>query len=118
APPMETIVADGRCGLHRCLYVTRFDETPLLLGVMRPHAREAIGLQLDPDLELIGLGLVHAALDLLHTGQDPQQVLHVMADLVGDYIGLGELAALTSDIAAAKARFEVVEERGIEIDLL
>ena len=116
--PLKAIVADGRRGLHRGLYVTGFDETPLLLGVMGPHARQAIGLQLDPDLELIGLGLIHAALDLLHTGQDAEQVLHVVADLVGDYIGLGELAALTSDITAVKAQFEVPEERGIEIDLL
>jgi hypothetical protein len=49
-----------------------------------------VGLQLDPDLELIALGLVHAALQLLNPGQDPQQVLHVVADLVRDHVGLGE----------------------------
>jgi hypothetical protein len=70
ASPLKAIIADGRRGLHRCLYITGFDETPPLLGVIGPHTRQAIGLQLDPDLELIGLGLVHAALGLLHTGQD------------------------------------------------
>ena len=70
--PLKSIIADGRRSLHRRLYVTGLDETPLLLGVMGPHTRQAIGLQLDPDLKLIGLSLVHPALGLLHTGQDAE----------------------------------------------
>ena len=33
---------------------------------------------------------------LLHPRQDAEQVLHVMADLVGDHIGLRELAGLAA----------------------
>ena len=59
----------------------------------RPDAGEAIGLQLDPHLNAVGLGLAaRRLLLLLHLRQDAEQVLHVMADLVRDHIGLRELA--------------------------
>ena len=85
---------------------------------MRPDAGEAVGLQLDPNLELIGLGLIHAALHFLYLRQNAEQVLHVMADLVGDHIGLRELAVPAAGIAAAESPLEVLEERGVEINLL
>src|SRR3954471_8790873 len=66
---------------------------------------------------LVGLGLVQAALRLLHLRQDAEQILHMVSDLVRDHIGLGELAALASDLAAAETSLEVLEERGVEIDL-
>ena len=88
----------------------------LRLGVVRPDAGEAVGLQLDPHLQRLAPRLSPAALlRLLHLRQDAEQVLHVMADLVRDHIGLRELAGLAA--AAAEARLELAEERGVEIDL-
>jgi len=84
---------------------------------MRPNPSKAVGLQLDPNLELIAFNRVHAALRFLHLGQDPEQILHVMTDLVRDHVGLGELAAFASNIAAAEAALEILKECGVEIDL-
>jgi len=61
ASPLQTIIPDRRRRLHGGLDVSWLDQPPLLLRVVRPHAGEAVGLQLDPDLELVGLGLVQAA---------------------------------------------------------
>ena len=117
ASPLQTVIADRGRGLHGRLDVAGLDQSPLLLRVVRPHAGEAVGLQFDPHLELVGLGLVQAALHLLHLRQDAEQVLHVVSDLVRDHVGLGELAALAADLAAAETSLEVLEERGVEIDL-
>src|SRR5215831_4618782 len=44
--------------------------------------------------------------------------MHVVADLVRDHVGLGELAALASYVAATESSLEILKECGIEIDLL
>src|SRR5215471_4284003 len=95
----------------------RANETPLLLSMVSPYPGKAVGLQLDPNLELIAFDRVHAALRFLHLGQDSEQILHVMTDLVRDHVGLGELAAFASNIAAAEASLEILKECGVEIDL-
>src|SRR5262249_22004017 len=93
------------------------NEPPLLLRVMRPHAGEAVGLQLDPNLELIGLTLVEAALRLLNLRQNTKQILYVVANLVRNHVSLRELAALASNIASAETLQEILKECGIEINL-
>src|SRR5262249_2496597 len=113
----ESIIADGGRRLHGRLDIAGFDEAPLLLRVVRPHPGEAVGLQLDSYLKLVAFNRVHAALRFLHPGQDSEQILHVMTDLVRDHVGLGELAAFASDIAAAETSLEILKERGVEIDL-
>ena len=55
-----------------------------------------------------------ALLRVLRLRQDAEQVLHVVADLVRDHIGLGEFAGLAA--AALEAHLHVAEERGVEID--
>ena len=96
-------MADAVC--KRGVDVAGLQQLPLLLGVMRPDAGEAVGLQLDAHLHAVGLDLrAGRALRLLHLGQDAEQVLHVMADLVRDHIGLRELAGLAAAAAEARAR--------------
>src|SRR5258705_7290443 len=123
-PFLERIVADRGRGAHSGFDVAGLEEGRLALApqvlilVARPDAGEAIRLQLDPHLDLVPLGLADGALRLLRLRQDAEQVLHVMADLVRDHIGLRELAGLAADVAAAEAGGDLVEERGVEIDLL
>ena len=117
-PPLQPIVTDGGCRLHSSFDIARFDEPPLFLRVVRPHPGKAVGLQLDSYLKLIAFDRVHTALCFLHLGQDSEQILHVVADLVSDHIGLRELAALASDIAAAETPLEILKECGVEINLL
>ncbi len=79
--------------------------------MVRPHAGQAIGLQLEPHRQQIGLTLGYALAGLLHLVRDAEQVLHVMADLVRDHVGLGEIALRPVALA------ELVEEGQVEIDL-
>src|SRR6186997_1964432 len=46
ASPLQAIIADRRRRLHGRLDVPWLDQPPLFLRVVRPNAREAIGLQL------------------------------------------------------------------------
>src|SRR5262245_40475153 len=123
---LQGIVADRCRGAQRRLNVSRLDERRLaltaqiLILVARPDAGEAIGLQLDLHLDAVRLRAAAAggALRLLRLGQDAEQVLHVVADLVCDHVGLRELAGFAADVAAAEARRDLIEERGVEIDLL
>ena len=112
----RSIVADGRRRLHGRLHIAGLDEAPLLLRVVCPNPGKAVGLQLDAHLKLIALNRVHGALRFLHLGQDSEQILHVMADLMRDHVGLRELAAFASNIAAAETSLEILKERGIEIN--
>src|SRR5262245_9271132 len=115
APPLQSIIADRRCRLNRRLDIAGLNEPPFLFGMMSPYSRKAVSLQLNADLQLIGIGLIHALLRLLHARQDAEQVLHMVTYLVGNHIGLGELARLAPHVAAAEAAFEVVKERRVEI---
>src|SRR5262245_58263864 len=117
-PTLQAIIANGGGRLHGCLDVAGLEELPLFLRVMGPYPGKAVGLQLDADLELIGFASVHTLLRLLHLWQDSEQVLHMVADLVSNHVGLRELAALASDVAAAETLLDILKERGVEIDLL
>src|SRR5262249_472140 len=116
-PSLEAIVTDGGRRLHGGFDVARLEETPLLLGVIGPHPCEAICLKFDLDLELVGGNLIQATLRILSLRQEPEQILHVVADLVSDHICLRELTALAV-IATVEPPFEVLKERRVEIDLL
>ena len=110
AAALQPVVANGRRRLNRCLHITRLHDAPLLLGAMSPDPSEAIGLQLNSHLQVIGLDLIHAVLRLLHLRQDAEQILHVMAYLMRDHIGLRKLAALAADIAAVETTLKVLKK--------
>src|SRR5262245_35634961 len=63
--PLQAIVSNRGRSLHRCLNVAWLNKLPFLLGTVCPHAGEAVGLEFDPDLQAIGLHLVHPTLFLL-----------------------------------------------------
>ena len=123
--PLQRVVADRGGGAQRGFDVAGLDERRLSLASQRsfswlaqtPARQSACSSTLH--LDLVGLGLAAGgALQLLRLRQDAEQVLHVMADLVRDHIGLRELAGLAADVAAAEAGRDLIEERGVEIDLL
>ena len=45
---LQAIIAHRARGVHRRLDIALLDDVLHAIGVMRPHARQAIGLQLDP----------------------------------------------------------------------
>ena len=107
---LDTIVADGRGGAEPFLDVARLENVPLFRRPA-PDPREAIGLQLQPHrqrVRLIRIGL----LQLAHLVRDAEDLLHVVADLVGDHIGLREVAG------SPEAPPQFLVEAKIDVDLL
>src|SRR4051812_17713617 len=89
AGALEGVVADRRRGAHPFLEIARLHRLAL---ARRPESCIAIGLELHPHLERVGLSLGDAGLGAADALLDPGQRLDVMADLVGDDVGLGEIA--------------------------
>jgi hypothetical protein len=107
---LQPIIAYGRSRLQRRFNVSGFNKLPLWVSAVCPYTGKAISLQLNSDLQAIGFDLVHPALRLLNLWQHSKLVLHMMPDLMGNHIGLRELAGLASDVAHAKALLEVLKE--------
>src|SRR4029434_11036406 len=112
--PLQRVVADrGRRPQCR-VDVAGLDEAgTLLLFAVDPDARKTIRLQLDLDLQRVGLRLAAGLLlQPLHARQDAEQVLDVMSRLMRDDVGGRELAGTAR--ATAEARFNFAEETGVE----
>ena len=110
---LELVVTDGARRLHGFLDVALVQGIVLVVGVLGPDAREAIGHQLDAHGELVRLGLARRALlAALDLAEDAELVLDVVADLVGDDVGVGEVTL------HAELLLHLLEERRVEIDLL
>ncbi len=62
-----------------------------LLGGVSPHAGETIGLKLQPDRKSVSLAGV-LLLESPNLPLDPEDLLHVVPDLVSNHIGLSEFA--------------------------
>src|SRR5687768_4335024 len=105
---LQRVVADRLGGAHAFLDVALFERARAL----RPDTGVAIGLELDPDLELVALGLASAGLGRLNPVERAFEVLNVVADLMGDDIGLGGVAR------GAEALAQFVEEVRIDVDPL
>ena len=82
------------------------------VGVVRPDAGQAIGLQLEPHRQRVGLLLRRRAAARLHLLGDAEQVLHVMPDLVRDHVGLREIARRLEALA------QLAVEAEVDVDLL
>src|SRR5580765_8836603 len=54
--PLEPVVADRRCRGETFRDVARLEEVLVAAGVVSPDAREAVGLQLQADGELVRVG--------------------------------------------------------------
>src|SRR6202008_3137645 len=106
----QPVVANRSRGLERRVDIARFDIVPALLCMVGPYARKAIRLQLDLDLQMIGLRLrSRRPLLAFHLSEQAEELLHMMADLVRDHIGLREQAGSAPRIAAVKADLQIAK---------
>src|SRR5215468_131628 len=105
---LQPVVADrGRRG-ERLLDIAGLQQV-LAPGVVAPHAGEAVGLQLGAHRDVVALP---AAAELLRPLLDAQQLLEVVADLVGEHIGLREVAG------SAEPLPELAIERQVDVGVL
>ena len=85
---LELVIADGCCRSEPFFKIARLDQVPLTLGVVAPDAGETIGLQFHSHRQGIPLSFRGLVLEARHLLCNAHQVLHVMAHLMGDHIGL------------------------------
>src|SRR4051794_16018401 len=89
---------------------------PLLRLAIDPDTGQAVGLQFDLHLERIRLRLAAGLLlQPRHARNDAEQVLDVMAGLMRDDVGGGEVTGGLAG-AATKTRLDLAEETGVEED--
>ena len=80
--------------------------------MVRPDAGVAVGLQFHQHLQPVAVGLAGARLRGAHFVGGAEHGLHVVADLVREHVGLGEVAG------CLEARLELPIEREVDVDLL
>ena len=106
---LQMVVADGGCCIHGGFYVALLEQVALFGGI-GPDSGVAIGLELDADGD--GVGHSRVVFDFLADfSLDAGDFLHVVADLVSNYVGLREFAG------SAELIFEFGEEAEVEINL-
>ena len=109
AHALEVVVAYSCYGFHAAGDVVRVDDTALLSGV-GPDAGEAVGLEFKIDGEVVAFAWLLLR-EAAHAGLDADEFLDVVADFVGDDVGLGEVAGVSAEA------FEVVPEGEVDVDL-
>ena len=89
---LEVVVADlggAVDGLHQVAVLDGIEIGALIVG---PDAGVEVGLELDADAHPVRVGLVHPRHLLMGLAQGAEEVLHVVAHLMGDDIRIGEVA--------------------------
>lgn len=109
---LQPVVADLAGRVQRLLYVARFDQIFAAVRMVGPDAGKAVGLQFHPYGELVVFRLGQALALTLHLIADAQKVLHVVPDLVGHDVGLGEIAR------CVQLLLQIVVEGQINVDFL
>ena len=106
---LDAVVTDGARGVDPGVDVRLGEvlDQSRLDRVLRPHAPEAVGLELRPH----GPALRPAA--LLRPAQRAHEILDVVAVLVGEDVGLRERAP-----SGAEPRLQLVEEAEVDVHLL
>src|SRR4030095_541800 len=112
ARALERVVADLGGRVHGLFDVALLQYLAGILGVMGPDTGEAVGLQFHFDAHGVVLALAGLAAQALHLAGDAQLVLHVVAHLVGNDVGVGNVAG------GAQPLLQGVVEVQVDVDLL
>src|SRR5688572_19899506 len=108
---LQAVVADRRRGGQRLLDVAGL-ELVHRAGVVSPHAGVAVGLQFHAYRQVVLLRRRGSPARGFHPAEAAAEVLYVMRDLVGDDIGLSEIAR------GSKALLQVAEKPEVDVQLL
>ncbi|MNI85216.1 hypothetical protein D3C73_1421890 [compost metagenome] len=81
-----------------------------MLRLVSPYTGQAVGLQfLAHQQAIVTLQALACTARGIDLGRHAKQGLHVVADLVGDHVGLGEVAC------GGEAGFHFTEERHVQV---
>ena len=89
---LELIIADGGGGMKAFFEITRFDQIPFAIGMMTPHAGKTVRLQFHAHGERIAFRFADLTLEPAHFLCNPEKILDVMPDLVGNDVGLCKIS--------------------------
>ncbi|MNE00383.1 hypothetical protein D3C80_927910 [compost metagenome] len=110
---LQAVVADGVGGVQGFFDIAGLQPVQAFLRLESPDAGQAVGLQLLAHQQAIvafhALATLARGLDL---GRDAEQGLHMVADFVGDHVGLGEVAG------GRETLLHFAEEAHVQVDLL
>jgi len=110
---LQSIITNRGSGNQCFLKITLFKNIELFMSTVCPDACIAISLQLQTHLQLILFGFSQYLLFRhLHLRQGTFHVLYVVADLMRQDIGLGEIATCTMFV------FQVCEKPKVHVNLL
>lgn len=107
---LDIVVADLRGGVDGVLNVARFDGSEHLIVHMAPDSGEIVGLEFKANAYLVGFFLRktrHGGMGLLKSAE---KVLYVVAYLMGDHIGVAEIAG------SAYLALHRLEEVKVDVD--
>ena len=88
---LQAIVSHGAGGVQRRLDVALLDDVLGAVGMIGPDTGEAVRLQFYAYRNRVGPPLLALRALGVRPLQDAELVLHMMADLMGNHIGFGEL---------------------------
>ena len=110
---LQAVIADGFGRIQRFFQITGLKPLQLFLRIERPGAGQAVGLQFLTHQQAIrSLDPLAALACLVDPGSQAGNGLHMMTDLMGDHVGLGEVTG------RCEALFQFAKEIEVEVDLL
>jgi len=110
--PLQAVVADGaRC--VECLFdITLLEDPTRPVGVISPDAGQAVGLQFEHNRKTVSLFFTDPAPQAVDLICNPQKILDVVSDLVGNHFGLGNVARGTKRV------FKILKKTLVVVDFL
>ena len=109
---LQAVVADGARGVECLFDVTLLEDPTRPVGVISPDAGQAVGLQFEQDRKTVSLVLSDPAPQGVDLVRNPQKILDVVSDLVGNHIGLGKVARCTKPV------LQILKKTQVDVDLL
>ena len=108
---LQAVVAHGFGGVEGFFQVALLKQLACLRAV-GPYTGQAVGLQLHHHGEAVGIAFVHAGAGTVYALHGAVEVLHVVADFMGNHIGKSRITR------RAELVFHIVVEREVEVNLL
>ena len=89
---LQAVVTNGTGRPEPFLEISRFQQLPSAIGVMRPDTSKTVCLQFQSNRRGIGFCLRHLTPGRLDLARYAQEILNMMSHLMSDDVGLGKVS--------------------------